>query len=110
MTGFIVFVGYLFALLAIGFGSQRLMRGTGADSPVRADMSTSISPETRRASADIRSPSPTRTRSPGPRSAASTVAATPSRTTRVAMGMTAARPPPDPSPRPPCRKAYAAFR
>ena len=31
MTGFVVFVGYLLALLAIGFTSQRLMRGTGAD-------------------------------------------------------------------------------
>jgi SSS family solute:Na+ symporter len=31
MTGFVVFVGYLIALLAIGLGSQRLMRGTGAD-------------------------------------------------------------------------------
>ncbi len=85
------------------------VRGTGADSPVRAEISTSISPETRRASADIRSPSPTRTRSPGTRSAASTVAATPSRTTRAVMGMKAASASTDRSACLSCRKAKTAF-
>ena len=46
-------------------------RSAGADSPVSADMSTSIAPERRRTSAAIRSPSSSTTTSPGTSSTAS---------------------------------------
>ena len=56
-------------------------RSTGIDSPVSADVSTSIAPDTSRASAEIRCPSSISRTSPGTRPGASMVCSLPSRRT-----------------------------
>ncbi len=66
-------------------------RSAGTDSPVSADMSTSIAPERRRTSAAIRSPSSSATTSPGTSSTASISRDSPSRIARARCGMNCAR-------------------
>ncbi len=62
------------------------LRGTGCDSPVSGDMSTSTLPRVRRASAESRSPSASSRTSPGTRSAAGISTISPSRRTRQCGG------------------------
>ena len=61
-------------------------RRTGCDSPVSVDRSTSTAPESRRASAEIRSPSASRSTSPGTRADATTSWRLPSRRTLARCG------------------------
>ena len=66
--------------------AQSAERATGTDSPVRVEVSTSIVPDSIRASAEIRSPSSSSSTSPGTSWTASTVTAVPSRSTAACCG------------------------